>query len=478
MREVAGILILPFAGPAEGSASLLEQLSAVARDVLRAPGLVATLLNEGSQPAPAPADAERERRRFGAHVVVFGVISASGEIEAHAMFEPLSEMQHLDSYTHDWTTRRVRVRIPSSNRTRLWVETGEQLEQCIRALAAHELVVELLDTETEGAENILDYAVDQSAGLRGDALDEGRSLWLIKEGARESGEALSRLESFLPLAGPGLLRDAAAFLPGLRGADTDEVRQEALDLLRRAAQVSDDPLRGMSLYNLAASLGGPEYLSEAEGVLEELRQDPVYKDAWYAERLRGALEWGRSVTARREGDATAVRDASARAARHYARALRMRRKTRRVEDPAAAHALRRAPRSPVLHANAYDAHHFAGHAARAAWHHRRAQIAVSRLYNIGLRAMGTSDWPVAARAFELAASTDWDDEIGVRARVFAASALMQLGAEESAEAVWNEALQMDRHTALALRAELRAVRDTTGLVAGMPGDRPPKGSAD
>jgi len=341
----------------------------------------------------------------------------------------------------------------------------------MRAVACGEVARALDEVDDAGATRWLGRAVEHASGIVAEPLDELRAEWLVRLFDWDPARARIETDRLLETGGPSLLRATAANLPALRGSDSEDVRQEALALLRRAAKRRDDPLCATSLYNRAALLSAPEELDEARRTLSEVRADRLYRDAWYVERFSAALEWGKFVSLRRDGQTQAAGAAAKAAARHYSRALRLRRRSERLEHPSIAMALRGAPRSPVLHANAYDAHHFAGHRWRAWWHHRRAQSGVRRLYTLGVRAMGRGDWRLAARAFELASTSDWADEIGIRARVFGAAALRQLGDAETAERVWQEALAMDDHTARRLRSELRERRDATGLSAGMPGDR-------
>src|SRR5207247_6211179 len=91
-----------------------------------------------------------------------------------------------------------------------------------------------------------------------------------------------------------------------------------------------------------------------------------YRRTWYVRRLRASLCWREANRARARGDeATALREYG-RAATWYSRALRARPKIRLFErEGLTLRVYQRFDSSPILFANAHDAHREARHRLRA-----------------------------------------------------------------------------------------------------------------
>ncbi len=241
--------------------------------------------------------------------------------------------------------------------------------------------------------------------------------------------------------------------PFMRGPDPARL-QEAVDLLRRASADRGDPLRPMSQYNLATLLlQRPETRNEGLAILDRLRRSRThYARAWYVRRPLGVGHWALAQQLRDQGHDAAAEREFARAATWYSRAIRARPKLRLRRVGRHFH-VQRYPRSAMLHANAWDAHHLAGHRLRSRYHRWRFHRRRTSLWGDAIRAMRDDDWPKAYANF------DWQivgykDLPEIAARVGRAIALKQLGREEAASTAYREAVAIDEQAAADIRATM------------------------
>lgn len=178
----------------------------------------------------------------------------------------------------------------------------------------------------------------------------------------------------------------------LRALDAS-LREEIIAALITASDDEHDPRRDMSLYNLVNALlsaaaqadeqeegTGEELRQEAWGRLEQLRErSAYYRQTWYVKRLCGLRAW-RAFQAISAGDGAHSPEgieAAREAATWYSAAIRARPRfvrTRLSDDPVWKRYRLRSRRSPILDANAYDAHFFAGHRVRASYHNLRVML--------------------------------------------------------------------------------------------------------
>ncbi len=145
------------------------------------------------------------------------------------------------------------------------------------------------------------------------------------------------------------------------------LRTLALRYLSRAAEDRQDPLRDVTLYNLAMHSQSPV----REKVLEELwRTSGRYRRAWYVKRELGAVAWSAAERESQRGNRLGERRQRSRAATLYSAAIRSRPRFRLVyaRTPGDIRLLHRFRVPPILYANAADAHSLLGHRFRATWH--------------------------------------------------------------------------------------------------------------
>ena len=170
------------------------------------------------------------------------------------------------------------------------------------------------------------------------------------------------------------------------------LRDEIAAALEAAADDERDPRRDMSLYNhVNVILGtaneadkrekgcGAELREEAWKRLDQLyARSAYYRKTWYVKRLYGLKAWLRfqDLTAKHGAHSPGAVEAAKEAAKWYSRGIRTRphfRVLRYMDLPRWRRARLRSARSPILDANAFDAHFFAGHRRRARYYEWRYQ---------------------------------------------------------------------------------------------------------
>lgn len=203
------------------------------------------------------------------------------------------------------------------------------------------------------------------------------------------------------------------------------LREESIAALVAAAEDVRDPGRDISRYNLVNALlaagaeaddmekdKGDELREKAWKQLEELRQQSsYYRQTWYVKRLRGLRAWltFQRISEERGAHSEVGIKAAREAAKWYSAAIRARPRVRVVryaDEPLWRRYRLRSARSPILDANALDAHFFAEHSIRARYHHLRFQLRRRSLVRGAYRdlmwgyvdlAYGQLDWAIVGR---------------------------------------------------------------------------------
>ena len=451
------------------------------------------------QPIPAvlgPDERElavRLRRRLRAKFLTYGRISDEGKSVEAGVMEPVRELIfHLDFHTRDITVRKAAwrriFRGLSADRdvvdTQYPPSATADIEALVRAMAG---MVALADEDFARAERLLREAVQVAANSASHQVDQLRvSLARALVGQDRAAEALALLRPRAAQAdaSPELLRELHSVLfqehappeqQAQNAAAAEQALAEGRAALEQAAKVRSDPRRDMTLYNLA-TLTDPTSSDAAREKVQELVEELLaptsgYQRAWYVHRLRGGLAWLRFQQAHAAGDEDRAASEAKTAAKAYSRAIRSRPRfklwlwsdTDFVLFPPPF------PRSAVLHSNAYDAHHFAGHRLRSWWHKVRAQRVMQKRMKRGLKMMGRSDWGRAYSNFDWINAVGWVNPLTTRSRVLAAVALQQLGETQLAEVEWQAVLADDPAEAREARQELASNLTGYGLDNGLPG---------
>ena len=247
-----------------------------------------------------------------------------------------------------------------------------------------------------------------------------------------------------------------------------------MSALRRAVQYDTDPQRDMTIYNLAVILwlrGEETGREEAERLLADLMHtSSFYRRTWYTRFHRGAMHYEMASKAREQGEEDESRRHYKAAARFYSSGLRARPRVRfRWRDGPRIWLIKRFDRSPIMYANAKDAHEGAGHGLRTRWHEWRFQRLRRKMLKTAQKAFGARHWARAYAYFDWPIVGRWDD-IEVAARTFRAVVNRQLGFDDEAEADWAETVER-APAALLIRATL-ATETVPPLERGVPGTEP------
>jgi tetratricopeptide (TPR) repeat protein len=420
--------------------------------------------------------AVRLRRRLRAAFLLYGRIGDDGESVHPSIVVPLSRtILHFDPVTSDLvpaktTWRSLFTDLASTqgvSRERYPFPFTQELETVVQATAAR---LAHARGDLPRAERLLRDALAVDPQSRSHQIDGFRAelaTIVAEQGRRDEALAVLRWRTKQDDAAPELLRTYAQVLtfplfPGSRLglAELQRRRPEAIAVLRKAAADRSDPERDRSRYNLANVLINTDSdanRDEATQIIRELRESSThYRKAWYVLRVLGVEAWHEYQKAREVGDDSRADVALRAAARLYSRAIRRRPRFRLYLDRGV-HGLSFglvtfAP-SPIMHANAHDAHLALGHKWRARWHISKAVKVVNKCLSQGDRAMAAGDWAVARRAYERGI-VGWRDDTEVQTRVFASAACLKLGDVENAKRWWREAIAVDRGKAIEASREL------------------------
>lgn len=185
----------------------------------------------------------------------------------------------------------------------------------------------------------------------------------------------------------------------------------------------------------------------------------------------GVRSWRQFEIARSDNDPKRAIDHARKAAKWYSAAVRARPSFSFGRSPRFPFiAVSRFHRSPILHANTYDAHHHAGHRWRELWHDRQFHRSRRRLISRGEKQLGRGDWKAAFAYY------DWtiagrQDLVEFRCASWAACLLWKSGDRTLGDLRWEDALGRNP-IALLARSELRERLIADGRDEGLPGSEP------
>jgi tetratricopeptide (TPR) repeat protein len=435
-------------------------------------------------PASRPF-AARLRRRLGCYLLLHGRIDEppgrTYAVFARVLMAADRDVIHYDWHTRDRTPARARwghiiellTPTPEVEATEYPLEFATELQAVIRGVMGQ---IALLIGDFDRAEELLRRAISVSPFSTSHQIDRLRSdlaLAIAEQGRREEGLAILRDRASGEDPSPHLLRTLARLLgpqPGTRGEVDPFDREEAIRALRKAEAIDSDPENDLSLYNLAMMLGeSDEEFAERKAITDRLlKTSRFYKRTWYVRRLRAALAWRDATRARAEGDEATAAFEFRRAATWYSRALQARPHLRLLARYGFEVVFYdRFEPSPILIANAHDAHREVGNSLRAWWLERRFLSIRRRFLRTASRALSSQNW---MRAYAYA---DWaivgrGDATEVEARTIKAVAMLQTGWHEWAEEEWAVAFDT-MPLALLFRNSLS---ERYALPQGLPGAQP------
>jgi tetratricopeptide (TPR) repeat protein len=297
-----------------------------------------------------------------------------------------------------------------------------------------------------GWETRRDVLVDELFARRAQALaQEGRE-----------PQALALLESRAAVHDSAFVARAQALLLGQ--VDRDDPSR-AVAALRRAVADPLNPERATDLANLVQVV---PILDEPEGerLLTELASDPTYAEAWWISRLRGMLAYRRATRAYAHEGRNAARSHAVEAARLYDNAIRGHESARKLAIDRELDPWPDVPASPILSANAYDAHHLAGHMTRAKRRHDAAMDRCIELANYAFEAALAGALDAARVACSRVIGVGWTADPTVSALTLTSVIADRQGDVEEARVTWQRARQIDAMKAALFRR--RAVEALAG----------------
>ncbi len=454
------LAIARFEGPREQSERFQKELTE-AIQAHWSSGELRKVIRPWSKRLGVDSPAQRICQQQGLGALLFGRLGGEG-FDAHIVFSTGRRLTHIDSWSRDTTSIVKRNPIePVPSRTRLKADTEERLVQGLVAYLHASLARAVAGAPQAPAADFRPRLPDSDDELTAMICCLQAEVLQVTQGTDVAlawvNHGLERLKS------PRLLHTSFRLLyEGRREelfSEGSETNHLAIQVLKEAAEFTDDPEYPQALYNLLQVLpdnNDPELFEEQLRILDLLNEDPTYRRAWWIERMRGSLHYRIATRQRAFSGDDSARDEFAKAARSYSKALRLRHRSRVEESELGPVAPAHIPRSPVLQANAYDAHHYAGNRLRAAWHHRRTQRVVGRLFKYGVRAMIATDFVTALRMFDLQLAVGWSDPMAARASVMATFVSEELGDTVEAENYWRRALEIDEIVARTAAMEMGA----------------------
>lgn len=275
-----------------------------------------------------------------------------------------------------------------------------------------------------------------------------------------------------------LILDRANRVAAVGGEPDLGDRSEQIAALRLARKRVEDPLRDQSTYNLFAALdfGGAddEEQREADELLEELlRSRTRYGKQWYVRRAAALRAWRRVERAWSEENKEAERAAGKEAAKWYSRAIRARPRLQlRRFGRKPWRWLHWVPLSPILYANAVDAHRVAGNRMRTRWLEWRFQRLRKRYWKRAWDATQAQNWARAMAFYDWIAIVGRRDEREMFATIYASICRWRYGQREEGEHDWAVALAQYGPMALLARANLVWFFGQWGIDEAVPGDEP------
>jgi tetratricopeptide (TPR) repeat protein len=493
-RRFRGSLVVPLFQEGGGATGFGKEAQALIVDDLRRH--LPTALRDFVRAIPVVIGSDEDefaaalQRRLGAGFVMHGRVAArpdGGWSIYPRILEPASNSTtHMDSFTRDLTPANPRFGpFVASLSPQIEVQDEEfplefcrDLEALIRGLVglvaqsfgANERALSELDKALSIAKTSTNHQVDRLRIARAKALN----------GLDRRDEAIDslRIRCRNPSPSPELLRTLSWFLverANKRGDRREAKRdhKEAIKILRVAVEDEQDPQRDMSIHNLYALLDFEKDRREIDELLDHLmRSSSNYHRQWYIKRAVGLRAWLESEEARSRGEEQEMKRWSREAAKWYSRGVRARPllQFRGLSKKPPFLRLKRFHRSPILHANAFDAHGRAGHRFRALWHERRFQRTRKWLMSKGDEYMRNSDWNAAFAYF------DWGivgrhDQREQFLQVYAACCLWKGGDRDEGERRWKE---VHRETPNGVLARGMLVKELmrNGLDPAVPGSEP------
>lgn len=441
--------------------------------------------------------AEKTRRRLRGVFILHGRI-ANRTDGGWSVFPRILEPAYDSTMHIDWFTR---DRTPANPRfgpfvTNLQPQRGvldeefpfdfcRDLEALLRGILGRAAVAfGAYEEAVKPLKEALDIA-GESTNAQIDALRLALARAMAAEG--EINEAINYLRARVEGDNPSpellrgfahLLVDRANRVAAVGGEPDLADRDEQIDALRLAREHVADPLRDQSTYNLFAALdfGGAdeEEHREADELLEELlRSRTQYGKQWYVRRAAALRSWRRVEKAWAEQDKEAARAAGKDAAKWYSRTIRARPRLqlKRVGRPPWRW-LHWIPLSPILYANAVDAHRVAGNRLRARSLEWRFQRIRKRFWKRAWKATRAENWARAMAFYDWVAIVGRRDEREMFATTYAAVCRWKYGQRDEAEHDWAVALAQYGPMALLARANLVWFLEKWGIDSSVPGSEP------
>ena len=441
--------------------------------------------------------AERTRKRLQGTFVLHGRIASRPEgnwsIYPRLLEPAFDATTHIDWFTHDQTPANPRFGpFVSSLTPQVGVHDEEfplefcrDLEALLRGILGRAAVAFGAYKEAvKPLEEALKIA-GESTNVQIDALRLALARAMAGQG--EIDEAINYLRARVKDKSPSpellrgfahLLLDRANGVAAVGGEPDLADRDEQIAALRLAREQVADPLRDQSTYNLFAALdfGGAdeEEHREADELLEELlRSRTRYGKQWYVRRAVALRSWHRVEEAWAEQDDETAKAAGKDAAQWYSRTIwaRPRLQLKRVGQPPWRW-LHWIPPSPILYANAVDAHRVAGNQLRARSLEWRFQRIRKKFWKRAWKATRAENWARAMAFYDWIAIIGRKDEREMFATTYAAVCRWKYGQQDEAEHDWAAALAQYGPMALLARANLVWFFERWGIDAAVPGDEP------